>query len=214
MYPVPVMAGESVILRCLVWGTDQISDAVFYVNGSVTPENKGPTLEIPSVTESEKGKYKCSATFTYPARTAGRPYRSDSDPQDLYIYGTRVKHQFQCLWLLSFWETSLKVWVLSHPFSEIPIRAELSEDSLSCSCSRCPKKAWYRWYCKDDGGGLTFKDSSQGSMSPWDSGTYSCRAVWEEGRSLLSKSRCKFPSVANGTDNELQLSLFAGLNFW
>lgn len=97
MYPVPVMTGESVTLRCLTWGTDQIREAVFYVNNSVTPKNKGATLEIPSVTESDKGTYKCYATFTYPARTAGQPYKLYSDFQDLYIYGTHVKHQFQCL---------------------------------------------------------------------------------------------------------------------
>lgn len=101
MYPMPVMAGESVTLRCLIWGTNQISETVFYKNNSVVQENKGPTLEIPNVKESAKARYKCLATFTYPARTAGPAYNLDSDLQDLYIYGMRVKHQFQCLWLQS-----------------------------------------------------------------------------------------------------------------
>lgn len=97
MYPVPVMAGESVTLKCLTWGTDQISTTVFYKNNSVMPKTKGPTHKIESVTESEKGSYKCNAIFTYLARTAGPPYNVVSDRQELYIYGMCVKHQFQCL---------------------------------------------------------------------------------------------------------------------
>lgn len=94
MYPVPVMAGESVTVRCLVWGAGQISRAVFYVNSSVKTEDKGPIFEIPKVTENEKGTYKCNATFTYPARTGGLPHVADSDVEYLYVYGTHVKHQF------------------------------------------------------------------------------------------------------------------------
>lgn len=96
MYPVPVMAGESVTLKCLTWGTDQISQATFHVNNSVMGETKVSTLEIPSVAESEKGSYNCSAVFMYRAGTAGLPYNLGSDLQDLYIYGAHVKRQFQC----------------------------------------------------------------------------------------------------------------------
>lgn len=97
MYPVPVMVGESVTLRCLVWGTDRISHAVFYLNNSVEQTNKSATLEIKSVKESQKGSYKCNATFMRSGRTAGPEFNLVSDRQELYIYGTHVQHQFQCL---------------------------------------------------------------------------------------------------------------------
>lgn len=102
-------------------------------------------------------------------------------------------------------QTSFKVNLLFRPFSEVPMRAVLSVNTgLSCSCPLCPSDAVYRWYYKngDDGQILMLKGFSQGSMTPRESGTYACGAVWKNGRSFLSKSYdCKFLLMANDIVN-------------
>lgn len=162
MYPFPALAGESVTLQCLVWGTDQISHVSFYVNASDLQDGR-QTYEIQRVTKSAKGSYKCHAIYTYSASSEG-PLRETSDVQVLEVY-------------------------------EIQMRAELSEVSgrLSCFCPLChdrPTSVQYRWYKHNTSSSqwsLMLSDSSE-SMVPEKIGTYSCRAVWENGRSLLSKS--------------------------
>lgn len=86
------------------------------------------------------------------------------------------------------------------------MRAELSEVSgrLSCFCPLChdrPTSVQYRWYNHNTSSGrwsLMLSDSRE-SMVPEKIGTYSCRAVWENGRSLLSKS-CEFCFLAVDVD--------------
>ncbi|XP_075890634.1 uncharacterized protein LOC142893697 isoform X3 [Nelusetta ayraudi] len=84
IYPFPALAGESVTLQCLVWGTDQISRARFYVNTSHIQDGR-PTYEIPHVTKSAKGSYKCDANYTYSASSEG-PLLDTSDDQVLEVY--------------------------------------------------------------------------------------------------------------------------------
>lgn len=91
MYPFPALAGESVTLQCLVWGTDQISHASFYVNASDLQDGR-QTYEIQRVTKSAKGSYKCQAIYTYSARSEG-PLRETSDVQVLEVYGTNVNFE-------------------------------------------------------------------------------------------------------------------------
>lgn len=88
MNPFPALAGEKVTLQCLVWGTDQISLAGFYVNASLIQDGR-PTYEIPHVTKSAKGSYKCHASYTYSASSEG-PLQDTSDDQVLEVYGTNV----------------------------------------------------------------------------------------------------------------------------
>uniref|UniRef100_A0A8D0D484 Ig-like domain-containing protein n=1 Tax=Sander lucioperca TaxID=283035 RepID=A0A8D0D484_SANLU len=88
MYPLPAVVGESLILKCLAWGTDQISHTVFYKNNSIILEGLRSTYTISDVTESAMGSYKCGATFTHKARTEGPPYKVVSDDQDVFAFLT------------------------------------------------------------------------------------------------------------------------------
>ncbi|XP_054860504.1 uncharacterized protein LOC118471719 [Amphiprion ocellaris] len=87
MYPQSVVAGQSLTLRCLVWGTDRISRTVFYRDDRVIEEGDRSTYEIAAVSDSAEGRYKCHATFTSVARTSGPPYSVVSDNQDVFIQG-------------------------------------------------------------------------------------------------------------------------------
>lgn len=93
MYPFPALAGDSVTLRCLVWGTDQISNAGFYVNTSNLHKSRTPTYEIQHVTKSSKGRYKCEADFTYPLNSDRVLLQQTSDDQDLEVYGTKLNFE-------------------------------------------------------------------------------------------------------------------------
>ncbi|XP_028424371.1 B-cell receptor CD22 [Perca flavescens] len=155
MYPLPAVVGESLILKCLAWGTDLISHTVFYKNNEILDNSNRPTYKISNVTESAMGRYRCIATFKHKAYTEGPPYRVVSDDQDVFVQAS-------------------------------PMKAFLSANSgLSCSCLRCPDNSSYRWYHKNNGQWAVM-DYTQAVMMPKASGTYACRAVWNNGRSSLS----------------------------
>ncbi|XP_076615406.1 sialoadhesin [Chaetodon auriga] len=159
MYPLPAVAGESLTLRCLVWGTDQITRAVFYKDHVLIGDSNSPIYKVPDVTENTEGTYKCNATFTYKARTAGQPYHVDSDHQLVFVQAAPMK------------------------------AALSENIGLSCSCSRCPNITSFHWYKNDDDGQpVMLPDKREGFMMPKESGSYACRAVWETGMSFLSKS--------------------------
>ncbi|KAK9530570.1 hypothetical protein VZT92_012062 [Zoarces viviparus] len=156
MYPLPAVVGESLTLKCQVWGTNDISHTIFYKDNAVILEGSSSIYKIPNVTESAKGSYKCDATFTYKGRTAGPPNHEVSDNQDVFVQVPPMKA------------------VLS------------ANVGMSCSCPLCPRDSTYRWYYKNDGQPWALVDSSHDSMMPKESGTYACRAVWTTGRSSLS----------------------------
>lgn len=91
MYPFPAVAGENLILRCLVWGTDQITYTLFYKDNEIIQGSTNPSIKISDVTEVTEGLYKCDATFTYKARTEGQPYKVASDAQDLFVQGMNIQ---------------------------------------------------------------------------------------------------------------------------
>ncbi|XP_074475315.1 uncharacterized protein LOC141758108 isoform X2 [Sebastes fasciatus] len=167
MYPLPAVVGESLTLKCLVWGTDQISRAVFYKDNVIILEGHNPIYQIPNVTESAKGNYKCDATYTHKGRTAGLPYKYVSDVQDVFVQVPPMKA------------------VLS------------ANGGLSCSCRLCPGDRSYRWYHKTDGQPWALMDSRQEFMMPKASGTYACRAVWNTMRSLLSNGYVYRPPITS-----------------
>ncbi|XP_055360573.1 uncharacterized protein LOC114846266 [Betta splendens] len=85
MYPLLPVAGQSLTLRCLTWGTDLISHARFYKdNTTFLGESKG-IYNIPKVAATDVGSYRCHASFTYIKNPTGPPYELDSDPQDLRV---------------------------------------------------------------------------------------------------------------------------------
>ncbi|XP_029954188.1 uncharacterized protein LOC115393352 [Salarias fasciatus] len=89
IYHLPAVVGQDVTLRCLVWGTKQISRTLFYRGDEVIAEGNSNTIEILNITDSKEGSYKCQATFTYKAGT-GEPYRETSDAQDLLTVSARA----------------------------------------------------------------------------------------------------------------------------
>ncbi|XP_067432412.1 uncharacterized protein [Thunnus thynnus] len=120
MYPQPAVLGESLTLRCLVWGTDQIRRAAFYKENSELAESEMPTYKIANVTESAAGRYKCDATFKHVAQTTKTPHEKVSDMQDVFVQGSPIKA------------------VLS------------VTNGLSCSCPRCEGEYSYHYYKQDD----------------------------------------------------------------
>eukprot|EP00064_Thunnus_orientalis_P001351 superscaffoldBa00000091_g1354 len=85
MYPQPAVVGESLTLKCLVWGTDQISRAVFYRENRKLANDTTPTYKIANVTESAAGRYKCDATYRHVAQTTKTPHEKVSDMQDVFV---------------------------------------------------------------------------------------------------------------------------------
>ncbi|XP_032358466.1 uncharacterized protein LOC116671356 isoform X1 [Etheostoma spectabile] len=156
MYTLPAVVGDSLILKCLAWGTDDINRTIFYKNNAVIQDGIGYTYKISFVKESARGSYKCEATFTHKARTEGPPYDVVSDDQDMFIHAPAMK-------------------------------AFLSANyGLSCSCPLCPNNISYHWYYKNNGQPWALLTSRQGFITPKETGTYACRAVWNDGRSSLS----------------------------
>lgn len=157
MIPGPAMAGESLTLRCLVWGTNQISQVIFYKNDQVIQRGSRASYEINKVSDFNEGRYKCQATYTYKDTTGGTPYQETSDAQELFVQAP-------------------------------PLRAVLSADSgMSCSCSGCPSGASYRWYFrKSDQQSWEIMSSNEDKASSTAPGSYACRAVWTNKRTLLS----------------------------
>lgn len=92
MYPLPAVVGVSLTLKCLAWGTDRVTRAVFYKDNSIIQETQQTTYQINNVTESTGGRYKCEATYTHVQRTAGPPYQVVSDDQDVFVQGKRNQH--------------------------------------------------------------------------------------------------------------------------
>ncbi|XP_042254057.1 uncharacterized protein LOC121887385 [Thunnus maccoyii] len=90
MYPQPAVVGESLTLKCLVWGTDQISRAVFYKEKIVFANETTSTHKIANVTESEAGRYKCDATYRHVGETETL-HKDVSDIQDVFVQGSPIK---------------------------------------------------------------------------------------------------------------------------
>ncbi|XP_012718572.2 uncharacterized protein LOC105926701 [Fundulus heteroclitus] len=93
MYPFPAIAGEGLTLKCLVWGTDEISKSVFYKDNRMYQDVSGPTYKIRSVTESDVGRYKCEATYRHKAQTIRTSHTYDSDVQDMLFHARPVRPQ-------------------------------------------------------------------------------------------------------------------------
>uniref|UniRef100_A0A3B4Y907 Uncharacterized LOC111650268 n=1 Tax=Seriola lalandi dorsalis TaxID=1841481 RepID=A0A3B4Y907_SERLL len=120
MYPFPAVVGETLTLKCIAWGTDQISKTVFYKGDTIIMHDAKSTYSITKVSESTQGPYRCDATYTHKARTSGPEYHRVSDIQDVFVKEPPIKA------------------VLSEG------------NGLSCSCQRCPPNVSYHWYHKND----------------------------------------------------------------
>uniref|UniRef100_A0A667ZHT2 Ig-like domain-containing protein n=1 Tax=Myripristis murdjan TaxID=586833 RepID=A0A667ZHT2_9TELE len=163
MAPVPVMAGDSVTVRCLAWGTSQIEHVVFYKDGQMIQEGKSNVYEIHSVKDSNAGQYMCKARYTHKSTTRGPPRQETSDPQQLFVRGMYAQA------------------VLS------------AANGMSCSCSVCGSNVSYHWYFKGNDDRWAVKGEGQHYDGPSAAGSYACRAVWPNKRTLLSNVHsCEF----------------------
>lgn len=158
MYPLPPVVGEPLTLRCLVWGTDQISNTVFYKDNAVIIGAVSSTHTITNVTELTEGQYKCDVTYTHKAQAAGPPYHEVSDTQEVFV----------------------QVHPIRAIISEIY--------GLSCSCPLCGRDSSYHWYHRNDDQLWASMGFNSNYFTPKASGSYACRAVWTNGRSFLSNS--------------------------
>ncbi len=86
---VPVLQGEPVALRCVVWGGPKLEKAVFYKNSikikSLTEED---TYTITNPTKSDDGNYSCHATYRFSHISAEAAQKEgDSDAQEIKVIG-------------------------------------------------------------------------------------------------------------------------------
>ncbi|XP_027854818.1 uncharacterized protein LOC114133259 isoform X2 [Xiphophorus couchianus] len=177
MYPFPAMAGEKMTLRCLVWGTKEVIQSVFYKENVMTKTVHGDTYNIPKVTESEMGRYRCKATYRYKDQTVS-PHVYKSDVQDL-------------------------------PVQVRPVEAVLS-DTMQCSCPSCDKQEDIKsyMYYKQNGNSWTMLGQNK---HPDSDGTYHCRAVLGNMRTLPSKAVAKNPSIFSSVIGILVFIIVLGL---
>ncbi|KTG39662.1 hypothetical protein cypCar_00048952, partial [Cyprinus carpio] len=83
---VPALQGESVALRCVVWGGPKLENVVFYKNKTELPKLSGGTYTIINATQDDNGKYSCHATYRFSHISAGAAQKEgDSDAQELKV---------------------------------------------------------------------------------------------------------------------------------
>ncbi len=88
---VPVLQGEQVALRCVVWGGPKLEKTVFYKNNNVIQSSSGDTYTITNPTQSDDGKYRCHATYRFSHISAEAAQKEGkSDDQELKVIG--IKH--------------------------------------------------------------------------------------------------------------------------
>lgn len=184
MYPLPAVAGQSLSLRCLVWGTNKIIKLVFYKNNShFQTVERSQTYRIKHTTESEVGLYKCVATYRYADQTVPNPHEDTCDPQEVSVHG-RSHHPLTApLQEVSVTRLMPRPSSAFTPMSVSPVRAELSE-GMYCSCSSCDSGVSYRCYKRTADSWSMLSPNK----TPDSSGTYRCRAVKDYMRTLPSRS--------------------------
>ncbi|XP_052397903.1 neural cell adhesion molecule L1-like [Carassius gibelio] len=160
---VPVLQGEPVALRCVVWGGPKLEKAVFYKNQKEIFRSPEGTYDINNATQDDNGKYSCHATYRYTHISAGAARKEgDSDLQELKVIGG-------------------------------PAAAVISGSakSLQCSCPRCPKICtschWYHTLSNDQQSHRRLPENGM-SVTPEEEGEYSCRMDCGNGFSRFSDS--------------------------
>ncbi|XP_052397899.1 uncharacterized protein LOC127945843 [Carassius gibelio] len=158
---VPVLQGDPVALRCVVWGGPKLEKVVFYKNQTEIFSSSKGTYDIKNATHDDNGKYSCHATYRYTHISAGAARKEgDSDAQELKVIGG-------------------------------PATAVISgsAESLKCSCPRCPKICtschWYHTLSNDQQSHTRLSENDT-SITVKKEGLYSCRMYCEEGLSRLS----------------------------
>lgn len=84
MYFSPVMAGDPLTLRCLLWAMEEISSVGFYKNNQLLEESSSLDYKISPVTEADQGDYMCYVTITGKGQQV-------SDAQELLVQGSFIQ---------------------------------------------------------------------------------------------------------------------------
>ncbi len=85
---VPVLQGEPVALRCVVWGGPKLEKAVFYKNSIKIKSSPDDTYTITNPTKSDDGNYSCHATYRFSHISAEAAQKEgDSDAQEIKVIG-------------------------------------------------------------------------------------------------------------------------------
>uniref|UniRef100_A0A8C1IHF6 Si:ch1073-66l23.1 n=1 Tax=Cyprinus carpio TaxID=7962 RepID=A0A8C1IHF6_CYPCA len=160
---VPALQGESVDLRCVVWGGSKLEKAVFYKDNTKIINSPEGTYTIVNATQDDNGKYSCRATYRFSHTSAGAALKEgDSDAQELKVIGG-------------------------------PAAAIISGStkSLQCSCPRCPDNCmschWYYTLFNDPHSRRRLPENDQ-SITAEEEGLYSCRFDCGKGLSRFSDS--------------------------
>ncbi|KAL0156144.1 hypothetical protein M9458_047390, partial [Cirrhinus mrigala] len=83
---VPVLQGETVALRCVVWGSPKLESVVFYRNQTKLRSSPEGTYIITNTTQDDNGKYSCRATYTFTHISGeAEQQEGDSDAQELKV---------------------------------------------------------------------------------------------------------------------------------
>ncbi|RXN02240.1 high affinity immunoglobulin gamma Fc receptor I-like isoform X1 [Labeo rohita] len=158
----PVLQGETVVLRCVVWGGPKLENAIFYKDTKVLKSSPEDTYTITSATPDDNGKYSCRATYRFSQISAEATQREgDSDTQELKVIG-------------------------GPPLATL---VSESDKTLKCSCPRCPADCtsylWYHTPLNDPYERRKLSENDQ-SITVEEEGLYSCRSDCGTGFSRFS----------------------------
>ncbi|XP_073687126.1 uncharacterized protein [Garra rufa] len=118
----PALQGETVALRCEVWGGPELERAVFSKDNKEINSSPEGTYTITNATQDDNGKYSCHATYRFSHISAQAAKRDgESDAQELKVIGGPPAATV-------IWESGVK--------------------KLKCSCPHCSAecKSIYLWY--------------------------------------------------------------------
>ncbi|XP_050991667.1 high affinity immunoglobulin gamma Fc receptor I-like [Labeo rohita] len=164
---VPALQGETVALRCVVWGGPKLESAVFYKDQTKLKSSPEDTYTITNATPDDNGKYSCRATYRFSHISAEAARREgDSDAQELKVIDG----------------------------SPVAVISE-SGKTLTCSCLRCHPECnlethtpylWYHTPLNDPYERSKIFENNSSITVDKEDGLYSCRVDCGKGFSRLS----------------------------
>ncbi|XP_067234398.1 uncharacterized protein [Chanodichthys erythropterus] len=167
----PLLLGESVALRCVVWGGGEVENAVFSKNNMAITDKIKDTYIITNATQDHTGKYSCHATYRYSHISPGAARQEgDSDAQELNV---------------------IVIFVCGTGGPPAATVIPVSTTSLQCSCKDCSADCRsYRWYRTpfDDSFARKSLSVNGQSIEMDEEGQYSCRKDCGKGFSRFSKA--------------------------
>ncbi|XP_016095270.1 uncharacterized protein, partial [Sinocyclocheilus grahami] len=181
---VPVLQGEPVALRCVVWGGPKLEKAVFYKDKKEIMNSGEGTYTITNATQDDVGNYSCHATYRFSHISAGAAQKEgDSDAQELKVIG-------------------------GPPAAVISV----STKSLQCSCPRCPADCtsyhWYHTLFNDPQSHRRLSENHQ-SITVEEEGLYSCQFDCGKGFSRFSDSYSYKAQPESETPNVMPIMVAA-----